>query len=118
HCASPACSPSRLSIMTGIRPVRSGVMENEWYDGPGWRKLPVMQNIESLEEFFQNKGYTTFAGGKIYHTLAPPWTTLNHADPDTCDYYFPSAYIPIPYQIRAPHNVIFPEGRKGTRPRY
>ncbi|MBE0652924.1 MAG: sulfatase, partial [Bacteroidales bacterium] len=116
HCASPACSPSRLSIMTGIRPARSGVMENEWYDGPEWRKLPVMQNIESLEEFFQNKGYTTFAGGKIYHTLAPPWLTLNHADPDTWDYYFPSAYIPIPHQIRAPQNVIFPEGMKGTHP--
>ncbi len=102
--------------MTGVSPVKSGVAQNQWYDGPEWRKLPAMQGIESLEEFFQNRGYTTYAGGKIYHTLAPPWTTINHADPDTWDYYFPSAYVPIPYQIRAPEEVIFPAGTKGSHP--
>ena len=116
HCASPACSPSRLSLMTGVSPVKSGVMQNQWYDGPEWRNLPAMQGIESLEEFFQNRGYTTYAGGKIYHTLAPPWTIINHADPKTWDYYFPSAYVPIPYQVRAPKELIFPEGMKGTHP--
>jgi len=115
HCASPACSPSRLSIMSGIQPSRSGKMCNEWYDGPGWRKEAIFSDIETIEQFFRNRGYETLAGGKIYHTLAPPWTTLNHADPDGWDYYFPSIYGPIPYQVRAPEEVIRPEHFKGAR---
>jgi hypothetical protein len=70
-------------------------MKNEWYDGPKWREESVFKDIETIEQFFRNRGYETLAGGKIYHTLAPPWTTLNHADPDGWDFYFPSIYDPL-----------------------
>jgi arylsulfatase A-like enzyme len=115
HCASPACSPSRLAIMSGVQPSKSGNMQNQWYDGPEWRKEPIYQNIETIEQFFHNRGYETLAGGKIYHTLAPPWTIINHADPDGWDFYFPSVHVPIPYQIRAEDEVIFPPHFKGQR---
>mgnify|MGYP000111998380 CR=1 FL=1 len=60
HCASPACSPSRLSIMTGIQPSKSGNMQNVWYDGPMWRKEPVFKDIETIEQFFQNRVFVHF----------------------------------------------------------
>ena len=115
HTACPACAPSRLAIMTGVLPSRSDVMQNTWYDGPQWRKIPVLENIETVEQFFKNRGYKTLAGGKIYHTLAPPWLTTNQADPKDWDFYFPSVYIPIPYQIRAEENVIRPANFRGKR---
>ena len=90
-------------------------MQNTWYDGPQWRKIPVLENIETIEQFFKNRGYKTLAGGKIYHTLAPPWLTTNQANPKDWDFYFPSAYIPIPYQIRAEENVIRPASFRGKR---
>jgi arylsulfatase A-like enzyme len=115
HCAAPACSPSRLSIMTGVQPSKSGNMQNQWYDGPKWREEPIFKNIETIEQFFQNRGYETLAGGKIYHTLAPPWTNINHADPNGWDFYFPSIHGPIPYQVRAEEEVINPPHFKGKR---
>lgn len=69
HCASPACSPSRLSIMTGVQPSKSGKMKNEWYDGPEWRKETIFQDIETIEQFFQNRGYETLAGERF----TTPW---------------------------------------------
>lgn len=118
HCASPACSPSRLAIMTGVQPSKSGSMQNEWYDGPQWRKQPMLKHIETIEQFFKNRGYETLAGGKIYHTLSPPWQTINHAEAGSWDFYFPSVHVPIPYQIRAPKAVINPPHFKGTRHPY
>ena len=115
HCATPACCPSRLAIMTGVQPSKSDVMKNYFYDGPEWRKIPVLKNIETIEQFFKNRGYETLAGGKIYHTVTPAWSTLSHADPETWDFYFPSVYIPLPYQIRADDSVIFPKEFRGKR---
>ncbi len=115
HCASPACAPSRLAIMTGVQPSKSDVMQNVWYDGPQWRNIPILEDIETIEQFFKNRGYKTLAGGKIYHTLSPPWQTINHAEAESWDFYFPSVHIPIPYQIRAEENVINPSHFKGKR---
>jgi arylsulfatase A-like enzyme len=115
HCASPACCPSRLSIMTGVQPSKSGTLNNLWYDGPQWRKEPIFKDIETIEQFFHNRGYETLAGGKIYHTLSPPWTMATQVEPEPWDFYFPSAYVNIPYQIRAKNEVIFPPEFKGWR---
>lgn len=118
HCASPACAPSRLAIMTGVQPSKTGVMQNVWYDGPQWREIPMLKNIETVEQFFKNRGYESLAGGKIYHSLAPPWLTSNQADPDGWDFYYPSLSVPMPYQMSAPENVINPAKFKGGRHRW
>jgi len=44
HCAAPACSPSRLSIMTGVQPSKSGNLSNVWYDGPQWRMINLISS--------------------------------------------------------------------------
>jgi arylsulfatase A-like enzyme len=115
HCASPACAPSRLAIMTGVQPSKTDVMQNVWYDGPQWRNIPILEEVETIEQFFKNWGYKTLAGGKIYHSLSPPWLTSNQAEAESWDFYFPSAHIPIPYQIRAEENIINPNHFKGKR---
>ena len=35
HCAAPSCNPSRVAIMTGVRPSSSGV----YYNGQSWRQI-------------------------------------------------------------------------------
>lgn len=115
HCASPACASSRLANMTGVQPSKSGIMQNVWFDGPKWREIPILKDIETVEQFFKNRGYETLAGGKIYHSLAPPWLTSNQADPDGWDFYYPSISVPMGHQISAPEKVINPEWFEGGR---
>lgn len=115
HCAAPACSPSRLSIMTGVHPSKSGVLKNTWYEGPQWRKKPIFKDIETIEQFFHNRGYETLAGGKIYHTLTPEWSVVSHIEPESWDFYFPSPHVNVPYQVRAEKEVAYPAHFKGYR---
>jgi arylsulfatase A-like enzyme len=89
--------------MTGVHPVRSGV--TGWRH-PEWRKVPALQKVETIEQFFKARGYTTLGGGKIYHTLAPPRTLENQSEASGWDFYYPSLQVPIPYQVRAPEEVI------------
>ena len=100
---SPACAPSRVAIMTGVHPVKSGI--TGWRH-PEWRKVPALQKVETIEQFFKARGYITLGGGKIYHTLAPPRYIGNQSEARGWDFYFPSAQIPIPYQVRAPKESI------------
>lgn len=118
HCASPVSAPSRLSMMTGVHPVRSGVMENTWGDGPLWRSNPELKDAVTMEQFFHSQGYKNLAGGKIYHSLAPPWTITNQAEPENWDFWYPSAHVPMGYQVRADDDVIFPSDMIGQRYHY
>jgi arylsulfatase A-like enzyme len=100
---SPACAPSRTAIMTGVHPVKSGI--TGWRH-PEWRKVPALQKVETLEQFFKARGYTTLGSGKIYHTQAPPRHVGNQSESQGWNYYFPSIPIPVPFQIRAPQENI------------
>lgn len=101
--ASPACAPSRVAIMTGVHPVKSGI--TGWRH-PDWRKVPALQKVETIEQFFKARGYKTLGGGKIYHTQAPPREISHQSEARGWDFYFPSVQIPIPYQVRAPKENI------------
>jgi len=117
HTPSPACAPARAAILTGVHHARSGIQNTHWGDGPKWRKFPKLKNVETLEQFFKNRGYKTLGAGKIYHSQAPPWTPTSQVEPENWDFYYPSPYISHPYQIRAPNEVIYPkEVDNKTRP--
>ncbi len=76
HCAAPACNPSRVALMTGIRPSSSGVYHNR----DAWRqRLP---NAVTLPQHFREHGYLAIGSGKIYHDRFP--------DPPSWDAYWPS----------------------------
>jgi arylsulfatase A-like enzyme len=61
YCAAPACNPSRVSLMTGVRPWTSGVYGNRH----AWR--PVMPDVVTLPQQFMKHGYQAVGSGKIYH---------------------------------------------------
>lgn len=61
YCASPACNPSRVSALTGLRPSSTGVYGNktDWRRAVGDRKT-IMQR-------FMDAGYHVEGAGKIFH---------------------------------------------------
>lgn len=65
YCVVPACNPSRVALMTGLRPETTGQYENtgnfrERRDGANTALLTLPQRLQQL-------GYTTAAAGKIFH---------------------------------------------------
>ena len=108
HTPAPACAPARAAILTGVHHTRTGAGNVHWDDGAKWRKFPGLQNVLTLEQFFKKNGYKTLGAGKIYHSQAPPWTPTSQVEPVNWDFYFPSAYISHPFQIRAPKETIYP----------
>ena len=109
HTPSPACAPARAAIMTGVHHARSGLGNVHWGDGPKWRSFEALRDVETLEQFFKNRGYKTLGAGKIYHSQAPPWTPTSQVEPANWDFYYPSPYISHPHQIRPPAEVIYPD---------
>ena len=63
HCNYALCNPSRTSLLTGMLPSSSGVYGNE----QDWRRSVQVVGKQTLPEFFKASGYTTAAGGKIFH---------------------------------------------------
>jgi arylsulfatase A-like enzyme len=96
HCAAPACHPSRVAVMTGVHPVRSGIYRNLFgAHGPRWRhESPVLEDAVVLSQHFRNHGYRAVGGGKIFHTLQ--WTPGDSQnDPDAWDDYRGDPLDPI-----------------------
>ncbi len=61
YCSSPACNPSRSSVLTGTRPHKTGIYGNS----SDWRSALPGRN--TLQKFFKNHGYFVGGSGKIYH---------------------------------------------------
>ena len=61
YCQTPACNPSRASLMTGQRPTTSGCYGN----GDVWRD--AMPLAVTLPQHFMQHGYEAIGGGKTFH---------------------------------------------------
>ncbi len=61
YCQFPLCSPSRSSIMTGLRPDRTKVADLQYHFREG---LP---EVVTLSQLFKNNGWFSARVGKIYH---------------------------------------------------
>jgi arylsulfatase A-like enzyme len=97
HCVAPASSPSRASVMTGVRPSTSGVYANH-HD---WRLAPALESAKTLPEYFKEIGYIVKGGGKLFHGLCWIQTSygVDQNDPSLWDEYFPSRQRSIPRAI-------------------
>ncbi|MGL4594143.1 MAG: sulfatase [Thermoguttaceae bacterium] len=67
HCQAPLCNPSRISLMTGIRPTTTGVYALE----PWFRRSADWENYVTLPQYFEQHGYYTTTCGKVYHDQGP-----------------------------------------------
>ncbi len=65
YCQYPVCNPSRVSMLSGLRPDTTGVFD---LVTPPRTNLP---DAVFLPEYFRQQGYTTAHIGKIYHTGDP-----------------------------------------------
>ncbi len=61
YCSSPACNPSRSSIMTGTRPHKTGIYGN----ASDWRG--ALPDATTLQQYFGGQGYYVGGAGKIFH---------------------------------------------------
>lgn len=61
YCQFPLCSPSRTSLMTGLRPDATRVFDLRYHFR---QEVP---NVITLSQFFKNNGYYAARVGKIYH---------------------------------------------------
>jgi arylsulfatase A-like enzyme len=72
YCQQAVCSPSRTSMMTGLRPDTTGVHDLQTHFR---RNLP---EAVTLPQYLRRFGYTTTAFGKIFHKPAlndlPSWS--------------------------------------------
>jgi arylsulfatase A-like enzyme len=63
HCAVPVCSPSRVSVMSGVAATTHGSYEL----GPKYEDLPALKDAPTIQRTFKDNGYSTLAGGKVLH---------------------------------------------------
>jgi arylsulfatase A-like enzyme len=118
HCAGPVCHPSRISVMTGVHPSRSGIINNVFTSKgkPTWRTGPhsgtgVLKDVVTMSQNFRDHGYKAYGVGKIYHALQ--WWDGSECPAEDWDEYYPSAEKPIPEWVRPD---VIPDVEAGLTP--
>jgi arylsulfatase A-like enzyme len=63
HIQAPLCNPSRVSLLTGLRPSTTGVYALQ----PKLRNVASLKDAVTLPQSLQRGGYRTLGVGKIFH---------------------------------------------------
>ena len=72
YCAAPACNPSRVALLTGLRPSTTGIYVNP----QPWR--PALPGVVTLPQHFMANGYHVIGGGKVFHGRYPDDASWHH----------------------------------------
>ena len=103
YCSAPECNPSRVSVLTGLRPSTSEVYTNQD------RLRDFHPKITTMPEAFRTAGYKVTGGGKVFHGDFPysrlwvdysgatelPWSAFDHT-PRLWDEYLTFPADPVP----------------------
>lgn len=86
YCQVSVCNPSRSSLLGGVRPDTTGVLDNQHF------LRPQLPDIVTLPQHFKNNGWYSMSLGKIFH----------HSDREPGDdpqsWSEPAWYHGVPYQ--------------------
>ncbi len=63
HCVVPVCSPSRISVISGLHATTHGSYEL----GPSYTSIRRLDEQPTLHAYFKSQGYRTLSGGKVLH---------------------------------------------------
>lgn len=91
YCQQALCSPSRTSLLTGLRPDTTKIYDLEHH----FRK--ANPDVVTLPEYFKNHGYHVQALSKIYHSSLddPKSWSVPHWDPKAPVYHDPEILAEI-----------------------
>jgi len=78
YCSAPLCNPSRISLLTGVGPSKSGVYGN------GEKLRQKLPDAITLMQHFRASGYSVRGAGKIFHGTSA-------YDMDSWDIFFKSS---------------------------
>lgn len=68
HVQAPLCNPSRISVMTGLRPSTTGIYNL----APRHREVEATKDAVTLPQHFARHGYRTLSAGKVFHSGVTP----------------------------------------------
>lgn len=123
YCVVPACNPSRVAILTGVRPETSGQYVNEG----DFRDLPGNANRITLPKYLQSFGYESIAAGKVFHNAAGKEKEPDpRSDPKSWNYQFPNdigtkghqLYLDKNNQAKWLEGAMYEEGMNLAKPEY
>jgi len=63
HVAAPVCNPSRVAVLTGMRPSTTGIYGNE----TKW--MEALPDVATIPQHFKSNGYHVVGGGKVNHHM-------------------------------------------------
>jgi len=75
YCQQAVCNPSRASLLTGLRPDETGVVNLETHFRT---KLP---DLITLPQLFKNNGYLTLGVGKVFHQVKETRDPVSWSEP-------------------------------------